>query len=223
MYSDIGHDLAAVSGAVEVFKAAQSAFIHQTTVHRFIASALFFGHHYLMPPSRSDQALERIEQLLHQNHSTPEQACHEVARAFSVRRDEVALLLLEAGMLRFLYPEELKATGQIPLSSSGVAARTARTKKAELFNDFPHERHHAFFESVRINSPAGVNEILPQTIQKLMSVALIGPAGNITGVIQVSRKGDNPKTAGADFGKDDLKLLEQFAGKIALLVAKFVP
>ncbi len=176
-----------------------------------------------MPPSRSDLALERIEQLLQQSRSTPEQLCHEVARAFSVRRDEVALLFLEADMLRFLYPEELKATGQIPLSSSGVASRTARTKKAELFNDFPQERHHAFFESVKISSPAGGNEILPQTIQKLMSAALIGPGGNITGVIQVSRKGDSPKTAGADFGKDDLKLLEECAGKIALVLAKFAP
>jgi len=125
-------------------------------------------------------------------------------------------------MLRFLYPEELKTVGQIPPSSSGVASRTARTKKAELFNDFSQEPHHAFFESVKISSPAGVSEILPQTIQKLMSAALIGPGGKVAGVIQVSRKGDSPKTAGANFGKDDLKLLEQFAGKIALLVAKFV-
>lgn len=185
------------------------------------ALALSFGQYCKMSSYGSDLRLEGIEQLLRQSHCTPEQACQEVARAFSVRRDEVALLILEAGALRFLYPEALKTSGQIPISSSGVASRTARTKKAGLFNNLPQERHHSFFESVRLDSSEGASEILPQTIQKLMSAALIIPAGNVVGVVQVSRKGDSPKAAGADFGKDDLKLLEQFADRLALLVSKF--
>jgi hypothetical protein len=183
------------------------------------APALFLGQYNEMPSYESDIRVEGLERLL-QSECTPEQACHEVARVFSVRDNEVALFVLQDGALRFLCPRELKASGQIPLSSSGVAPRTARKRKTEFFNKFPQERHHSFFESVRLNSPEGVSEILPQTIQKLMSAPLIGPGGNVVGVVQISRKGDSPKAAGADFSEDDLKLLDQLAGKLALLVAK---
>ena len=78
-----------------------------------------------------------IEQLvgLDSLASTPESICACVAKIFHVKETEVALLALDGRMLNFLYPAELKTAGAIPLSSSAVAARTARTKQAELFNE----------------------------------------------------------------------------------------
>ena len=61
--------------------------------------------------------------------STPESICAWVARIFRVKQTEVALLELGGSLLNFLYPAELKTAGAIPLSSSAVAARTARTKQ----------------------------------------------------------------------------------------------
>ncbi|MGD1082865.1 MAG: hypothetical protein ABR881_31505, partial [Candidatus Sulfotelmatobacter sp.] len=60
--------------------------------------------------------------------------CACVAKIFHVKETEVALLELRGSLLSFLYPAELKTAGAIPLSSSAVAARTARTKQSELFN-----------------------------------------------------------------------------------------
>jgi hypothetical protein len=55
--------------------------------------------------------------------STPESICASVAKIFHVR----------------------ETPGAIPLSSSAVAARTARTKQAELFNDFTQLLHFQHF------------------------------------------------------------------------------
>ena len=80
--------------------------------------------------------MREIEQLagLDAPDSTPESICAAVAKIFHVRETEVGLLELSGRLLNFLYPAELKTAGAIPLSSSAVAARTARTKQAELFN-----------------------------------------------------------------------------------------
>lgn len=176
-----------------------------------------------MSDNESHSGLERLAGLLNDSRCTPEQACGEVARTFAVRKDEVALLLLEQSSLRFVYPLELKGSGQIPLSSSGVAPRTARSRKAELSNDFTRERHHFVFELVRLNHPEGSNESLPKTIQKLISAPLIGSKGRVLGVVQISRKGDSPRAAGANFSKDDLKLLERVAAQLAAFVEKSFP
>ena len=67
---------------------------------------------------------------------TPDSICVGVAKIFRVTKTEVALLELSGSLLNFLYPVALRTAGAIPLSSSAVAARTARTKQAELFNGF---------------------------------------------------------------------------------------
>jgi hypothetical protein len=48
--------------------------------------------------------------------ATPSEFCAELSKTFRVRSSEVALLRLEGGMLKFLFPEELKTAGAIPLS-----------------------------------------------------------------------------------------------------------
>jgi hypothetical protein len=148
--------------------------------------------------------------------STPESICASVAKIFGVRNAEVALLELQRGLLKFLYPAELKTAGAIPLSSSAVAARTARTKRAEHFNSFTQAKHASIFEVVKLGDTGPDTEL----IQKLMSAPVLLGSGTIIGVIQVSRKAQTPAAAGSDFTPDDLRKLESVALSVAKLMTK---
>jgi hypothetical protein len=139
--------------------------------------------------------------------STPESICACVAKIFQVNKTEVALLELSGRLLNFLYPAELRTAGAIPLSSSAVAAVTAQSKRAELFNSFTQVRHSSVFELVKLGD-SGQDA---QVIQKLMSAPIMTPNGEVIGVIQVSRKAPRPAAAGPDFTPDDLRRLESFA------------
>jgi hypothetical protein len=148
--------------------------------------------------------------------STPESICGCVAKIFQVRETEVALLELGGSLLNFLYPPELKTAGAIPLSSSAVAARTARTKQPELFNGFTQVKHFSIFELVKLGD-SGLDD---QVIQKLMSAPVLARNGEVIGVIQVSRKAPRPAAAGPDFTADDLRKLESVAGFMGRLMAR---
>ena len=73
--------------------------------------------------------------------------CMVLAKIFRVQYTEVALLRLEGGLLRFVFPEYLRTTGAIPLSSKAVAAHTALSKKAEIFNNFARVKHASIFRN----------------------------------------------------------------------------
>jgi len=146
---------------------------------------------------------------------TPEQAGAELAAKFRVRPSEVAILRLESNLLRFLYPEELKTAGSIPLSSaSAVAAHTAQTQKVELFNDFTKVKHISIFETIKLGGKED-EEPQPPVIQKLMSGPVLDEKGRVLGVIQVCRKGYDLRSAGPDFTLDDLQQLELAAKSVA--------
>jgi hypothetical protein len=145
---------------------------------------------------------------------SPDTACVKLARILRVARSEIALLRLEKGRLRFIYPAELRDAGTIPLSGSAVAARTAVTRTSLLSNSFARVRHVSLFESVKLHDGEASEEIDPMPIQKIISVPMIS-GGKVVGVIQVSRKGLDPALAGTDFTTDDLKLLEQSAQILA--------
>lgn len=117
-------------------------------------------------------------------------------------------------MLNFLYPAELRTAGAIPLSSEAVAARTARTKQAELFNVFTQVKHFSIFELVKLGE-TGLDD---QVIQKLMSAPVLANTGEVIGVIQISRKAPRPAAAGPDFTPDDLRKLESVAHSIGRLM-----
>ncbi len=158
-------------------------------------------------PARAPESQE-LEHLLDQN-PTPDQFCAEVSKVFHVRPSEVALLRLEDGLLKFLFPDELKTAGSIPLSSSSaVAAHTAVTKKVELFNNFAKVKHARIFESVKLGSAEKSEPMEPAAIQKLMSAPVLGPEGRVLGVIQICRKGFDWPSSGPDFSLDDLLQLE---------------
>ena len=123
-----------------------------------------------------------------------------IATNLGVKADEVAIMSLSTRWkhLRFIVPEALKNVGFIPLSSnSALAARTARESRPEINNNFAAARHATVFEGVKITTEhAGA-------IQKIISAPILCD-GVVVGVIQISRKGANATSAGADFSASEL-------------------
>jgi len=145
---------------------------------------------------------------------TPLEVSTVLAKVFHVAHAEVALLRLEGGLLRFVFPEHLRTTGAIPISSKAVAAHTALSKKAEIFNNFARVKHASIFETIK---PVGTDveePAHPAPIQKLMSVPILDQQSAVIGVIQISRKGLDPRFT-QDFSREDLHNLELAAGVLA--------
>jgi len=140
--------------------------------------------------------------------------CMVLAKIFKVQYTEVALLRLESGLLRFIFPEHLRTTGAIPLSGKAVAAHTALSKKPEIFNNFARVKHASIFETIKPEADSVDEVVPPAPIQKLMSVPIMDRASSVVGVIQVSRKGLDPRFA-QDFSREDLHDLELVAGLLA--------
>jgi GAF domain-containing protein len=138
--------------------------------------------------------------------------CMVLAKIFRVQYTEVALLRLEGDLLHFVFPDYLRTSGAIPLSSKAVAAHTALSKKAEIFNNFARVKHASIFETIKPDDSA--EPAVPSPIQKLMSVPILDRDSVVVGVIQISRKGLDPKFA-QDFSREDLHDLELAAGLLA--------
>src|SRR5229473_781054 len=145
---------------------------------------------------------------------TPLDACMVLAKVFHVQYTEVAMLRLEGGLLRFIFPEHLRTTGAIPLSSKAVAAHTALSKKAEIFNNFAKVKHASIFETIKPTGTDPDETVKPNPIQKLMSVPIMDHQSTVLGVIQISRKGVDPRFT-QDFSREDLHDLEIAAGVLA--------
>jgi hypothetical protein len=137
-----------------------------------------------------------------------------IAKNLGVKTDEVAILALSTRWrhLHFLVPEALKNVGFVPLSSnSAVAARTARDSRPEIENSFAASKHATVFEGVKIgNEPT-------EASQKMISAPILLD-GKVIGVIQVSRKGENPHSAGPDFTADDLGKILAFCKPLGKFV-----
>jgi hypothetical protein len=154
--------------------------------------------------------LERLQSLL-SGAISPDQLCHELSKLFHVRDTEVALLSVEGSVLRFLFPEPLRQVGTIPMSGAAIAARTALTKKAEVFNSFTKIRHAVVFETIRLGDADALFQPETQVIQKLMSAPVLDEKGKVWGILQVSRKGSDSNLAGPDFTGEDLQQLKVVA------------
>jgi hypothetical protein len=126
-----------------------------------------------------------------------------LAKLFSVDTDEVAILKLvpKYKSLKFVIPEKFTPVGTIPLTSTtALAARTARERKAEVVNNFSSARHANVFEAVSLGRDPR------ELIQKIMSAPILDGA-RIHGVVQISRKAKSLAQAGADFTQRDLRAL----------------
>jgi GAF domain len=159
-------------------------------------------------------SVTELESMLSESPS-PDRVCLKVAQMLRVRRSEVALLRLDKGSLRFIFPPELRSAGVLPLTGTAVAARTAATRTPLLSNTFMRVRHVSLFEGVKLGAEEEDRSLDQMPIQKIMSVAVAPSGGTVMGVVQVSRKGLDASLAGADFTSDDLKLLEQAAAILA--------
>jgi hypothetical protein len=149
-----------------------------------------------------------IEQNLMRS-TSPEQACAELSNLFNVGLTEVALMRVEDDILNFLFPSELGAAGFVPLSSSkAVAARTATTRKVELFNNFVIVQHANVFETIKLSTLGQSNIPGANTIQKLMTAPVVDAHHNVVGVLQICHKGLAPDDSGPDFTLSDLQNLE---------------
>ncbi len=143
-----------------------------------------------------------------------EQAVAGLCQVFTVKPEEVAIFLYDQGqeILEFAWPARLRPAGSIPLSSqNSLVARTAHDKKGTLNNSFATTPHASIFEFVKLDQER-LN--FPFPIQKIMSAPLLVD-GAVTGVIQISRKGENTATAGKDFTSNDLAALNRFCQVIA--------
>jgi len=154
--------------------------------------------------------LNELENMLSASPSS-DRACLKLAQILRVRRSEVALLRLEKGSLRFIFPPELRSAGVLPLSGSAVAARTAATRTALLSNTFMRVKHASLFEAVRLGAEEEDRSLDQMPIQKIISVPVVHSDGQVMGVVQISRKGLDANVAGADFTGEDLNQLEKAA------------
>src|SRR5271169_2175619 len=126
-----------------------------------------------------------------------------LAKLFGVETDEVAILKLvpKYKSLKFVIPEKLSPVGTIPLTSTtALAARTARERKAEVVNNFSTARHANVFEAVPLGRDPS------ELIQKIMSAPVLDGT-RVHGVVQISRKAASLAKAGGDFTQKDLHTL----------------
>jgi hypothetical protein len=155
-----------------------------------------------------------LERMLAESPSS-DRVCLKLAQILGVRRNEVALLRLDKGSLRFIFPPELRSAGVLPLNGSAVAARTAATRTPLLSNTFMRVKHVSLFEAVKLGAEIEDRSQEQMPIQKIISVPVAPAGGNVMGVVQISRKGLDVSLAGADFTLEDLKQLEQAAEILA--------
>src|SRR5258708_34026742 len=159
-------------------------------------------------------SVSELEKMLSESPSS-DRVCLKLAQILRVRRSEVALLRLDKGSLRFIFPPELRAAGVLPLSGSAVAARTAATRTSLLSNSFMRVKHVSLFEAVKLGVEVEDRSQEQMPIQKIMSVPVMASGASAMGVVQVSRKGLDPSISGADFTGEALKQLEQSAELLA--------
>jgi hypothetical protein len=141
-----------------------------------------------------------------------------VANAFGARTDEVAILVLttDGKHLRFVAPRKFSDLGTIPITKrDSIAVNIFGRKVGEATNNVPMVKHVAFFESVKLRDRA-----VP--IQKMITVPILSN-GSAIGVAQVSRKGETPAEAGADFSAVDVKKAEQIFEAVAPVFARARP
>jgi len=155
-------------------------------------------------------SVSELESMLSESPSS-DRVCLKLAQILGVRRSEVALLRLDKGSLRFVFPPELRSAGVLPLTGTAVAARTAATRTPLLSNTFMRVKHVSLFEAVKLGAAEEDRSQEQMPIQKIMSVPVVSSGGSVMGVVQVSRKGLDASLAGADFANADLKQLEQAA------------
>jgi hypothetical protein len=162
-----------------------------------------------------EEILDRIEKESLPLDSLLSQVCQQMANRFGVEEDEVAIMEIAPSgrFLRFVIPQKLREVGTIPLSSTtALAARTVRERRADVLNNFPIAKHVTVFEGVPLGRGSG------ESIQKIMSAVIV--SGNVVvGVVQICRKGASLTDSGPDFTSRDLSELQSLNQALSRLLA----
>jgi len=164
--------------------------------------------------SKKGEVKNQVELLL----DMCEQIVKTLAGIFGVKNDEVAILLLsrDGKHLKFAAPRKLASLGSIPVTKrDSIAIAVLQRTTGEVLNSVPSVRHVTFFETIKLRDKA-----IP--IQKMISVPILHD-GKAIGVAQISRKGDTPAQAGADFTSADLAKAQEIFGDIARFLVKARP
>src|ERR1700687_5879341 len=132
--------------------------------------------------------VSELESMLSESPSS-DRVCLKLAQILGVRRSVVALLRLDKGSLRFIFPPELRSAGVLPLTGSAVAARTAATRTPLLSNAFMRVKHVSLFEAVKLGAGEEDRSQEQMPIQKIMSVSVACSGGNSMGGVRGSRYG----------------------------------
>jgi hypothetical protein len=171
-------------------------------------------------PTRTANDLEQLlDQIEKEALPIPPESVERVAKAiaaiFRLKADEVAILEIAppGKLLRFVIPAQLRAVGTIPLSStSALAARTVRTRRAEVVNNFHSFPHATVFEGV----PMGRR--YDESIHKIVSAPILSE-NRVIGVVQLCRKGISLLDAGPDFAASDLAELKGLSNLLVRFLA----
>lgn len=132
---------------------------------------------------------------------------------------EVAIFLAneEKTVLSFACPDYLVNSGMIPVSSTeAFTSAIFRTGRGIIENNFQQQKHLQIFEIIRTPE----DKIMP--IWKMIG-ALIAVGGDKLGVIEISRRADDPGDAGEDFTESDLMFLENTIKKLAPFIQRVKP
>jgi hypothetical protein len=138
-------------------------------------------------------------------------------QAFRVKEDEVALFRIdqETQELCFVWPKKLIKSGRIPVNArDSLSARTVREGKPHLDNRFSNTRHASIFERISLGDQKDKVKAPALPIQKIMSAPLL-EGTMVKGVVQLSRKGLDPDSAGADFTPAELEAFASIVSAVA--------
>ncbi|MDA8020039.1 MAG: GAF domain-containing protein [Thermoanaerobaculia bacterium] len=120
-------------------------------------------------------------------------------------KSTAAVLMLDAehSRLSFAYPRHLASGNYMPSDPDSIAGRVAQEKKSMVFNKVAEEPHKDFFERI----PDDQGSVRP--IQKMIAAPLLDKEGNVFGVVEVNRTGNDLVDAGPDFSSSDAQNLEK--------------
>jgi hypothetical protein len=164
--------------------------------------------------AQKDKVRDRLELLLDMGDRVVKAASH----AFSCKSDEVAILLLSSDgrHLRFVAPRPFAELGTIPVTKrDSIAVNVLARRTGEVINNVPMVKHVSFFESIKLRDR-------PVPIQKMVTTPLI-VKGQAVGVAEISRKGETPREAGADFTARDLTRAKEIFDAVAPFLAQARP
>lgn len=129
---------------------------------------------------------------------------------------QTAILMVDRDLdqLTFAYPEHLADGNVLPIDDKSFAGQVVMKKSALLENSVPQEPHKDFFE--RIPDPSGS----VRSIQKMIASPLFGAEGQVIGVVEVSRTGEEAAGAKANFRPQDVTNLEKSCRVFAPFIAR---